>query len=270
MKMHRGEMTAGIVLTGGALLVWLRDLSWVDSPANSLPLTLGLLLMWWIGAPWKRREDHHISPTLLVLVLVVFLSGWFFESLTFMALGWTGIAAVWIHGAFLPSPRQLPALLTGLLSFPWLLYEWTTVGSWFRYTATTAVGWFFDLLSLPVEREGSNLSVAGIPLEITEACAGWNFLQLSLLFGLAAAGWQLRGPPFMLILSLLIPLAWCANAFRIALITGLALSTDVEAASESLHTLTGLLVLLLTFACTRILCDLVGPNVRRQREAMAS
>ena len=74
----------------------------------------------------------------------------------------------------------------------------------------------------------------------------------------------------MLIISLLIPFAWCANAFRIALITGLALSTDVEAVSGSLHTLTGLLVLLLTFICTRILCELIGPNVRRRHEATAS
>lgn len=257
---EKGVRAGNILLIGAAALIWIRDLAWASTPSETVPLAFGLGLMIWIGGPWTRRSHQELPKLFLSLSAALFLTGWVVANITVMTIAWVALAAGWIRGTYDVRSRLWPALLIGLFSFPWLLLEWNEIGWWFRYTAAGACAGFFELLALPVERSGTQLMVVGVPIDITEACAGWNLLQLSLLFGLSVAGWHLRGPRFFLVAALLAPLAWLGNAVRIALISGLALSSNVELASGVLHTLTGLFVLFLTFLVTRLLCELVHPN----------
>lgn len=256
----KGVRTGNLLLIGAAALIWARDLAWMNSPSETLPLAFGLGLMIWIGSPWIRLPQQEVSKTLLAIFGALFLAGWIVANVTLMSFAWVGLAAGWIKGTYDVRARLWPTLLIGLFSFPWLLLEWSEIGWWFRYTAAAACGSLFELLALPVERSGTQLMVVGVPIDVTEACAGWNLLQLSFLFGLSVAGWHLRGPRFFIVFALLAPLAWLGNAVRIALISALALSSNVELASGALHTLTGLFVLILTFLVTRFLCEVVRPN----------
>lgn len=254
-------------LVGAAVLVWLQDLTWTANMADTLPLAAGIPLAWWLGGPWKPREalDWKIRNRAIAAGLVGFLCGWLLSSLTLLAISWTLCAGCLIGVIYQPRLGRTRLACLLLLSFPWIALEWPQTGWWFRLSSAWAAEHFFHLLAMPVVREGTHLNVMGVPIDIEPGCAGWNLLQLTLLTGVTLGSHELPSSGRFKVLFCLLPvLSWGANLFRILLLSGLALSFDVDVASGALHGMTGLGVIALVVVMTKILCFWLAPPLRSQ------
>ena len=249
----------GLALAAGA--IWARDWRWLDAPADTLPLALGGPLAYFLGRPWHLREGGGADKQELLIGLASagFACGWIIDSLTLLALSWSLLALLWGHRNFtkVAGRGRLAWLL--LLSFPWLVIEWQTVGWAMRLSSACVAEQLFGLLQLPTQRDGTHLSILGVPIEIEASCAGWNLLQLTLLTGVAYGAYEIRcAPRFALLLALLPALAWLANLLRILILAALALSFDTQVASGVLHGLTGLIILGAVIAMTKALCHFLA------------
>ena len=253
-------------LTGGGLAVaacaiWARDWRWMETPADTLPLALGLPLAYVLGRPWRPSEGAAAGgrPWLAALGAAGFGCGWIIDSLTLLAVSWSLLVLLWAHQQFakVTGRGRLAWLL--LLSFPWLVIEWQPVGWALRLSSACVAEQLFGLLQLPTQREGTHLGILGVPIEIEASCAGWNLLQLTLLTGVACGAYEIRDSRrFALLLALLPALAWLANLLRILILAGIALSFDAQVAAGVVHGLTGLLILGAVLAMTKALCHFLA------------
>jgi exosortase/archaeosortase family protein len=262
MNLRQQRWLGGAVLVLAAFLVWARDTRWLAFPADSLPLALGLPLAWMLGRPWLSiQKPTPMSPALkggLGLGLLLFGIGWLLPNLTLLAFAWSLLALVWAERNLQAQAGRSRLIWLLMLSFPWLILEWQSIGWAFRLSSAAVCEVIFKLLQMPVTREGVNLNVMGIPIEIEAACAGWNLLQLSLLTGVAFGSSEIRSPRrFALLLVALPAISWLANFLRILLISAVALSLDAEVAGGTIHGLTGLAVLAAVLGMTRILCGVL-------------
>lgn len=252
----------GIGLMLAAMAIWARDNRWLDSPADTLPLVLGLPLAWFLGHPWQARtEPLAASPARYAAIAGVALAGgWLFGSLTLLALSWSALAMIWAHWSFASQPRRGRLAWLLVCSFPWLVIEWPAIGWTFRLSSAAVAEQIFNLLQMPTQREGTRIVIMGVPVEIEAACAGWNLLQLTLLAGVAFGTYEIRPPRrFALLLCLLPAISWLANLLRILILAGIALACDAPVASGAIHGLTGLAVLASVLAMTKGLCVLLDP-----------
>ncbi|MEI6604583.1 MAG: archaeosortase/exosortase family protein [Verrucomicrobiota bacterium] len=249
-------------LTGGglalaAVAIWARDGRWLEAPANTLPLALGLPLAYFLGRPWQPREGGTADKQVgyIVLAVVGFACGWILGSLTLLALSWSFLVLLWGYGNFARVAGRGRLVWLLLLSFPWLVIEWQSVGWAMRLSSACVAEQLFGLLQMPVQRDGTHIGILGVPIEIEASCAGWNLLQLTLLTGVACGAYEIRSSSrFAFLLALLPALAWLANLLRILILAGIALSFDSQVAAGVLHGLTGLLILAAVLAMTKALC----------------
>lgn len=249
-----------------AVLVWTRDTSWLTNIADTLPLAAGIPLAWWLGGPWKPRNaiDLNGRQKALAAAICGFVIGWLISNLSLLAISWTLLTGCLVAATYQPRLGRLRLAWLLLLSFPWIALEWPQTGWWFRLSSAWAAEHFFNLLAMPVVREGTHLNVMGVPIDIEPSCAGWNLLQITLLTGVTLGSYELPSPRrFSVLLCLLPALSWCANLFRILLLSGLALSFDVDVANGVLHGLTGLGVIAVLVIMTKTLCILLTPNRHR-------
>lgn len=262
MKRKRQMWLGGIALALAAVMVWVRDLQWMSAPADTLPLTLGLLVAYIIGQPWQAATPP--LPAIHVPMVggggLVFACAWIFGSLTLLAMGWTLLAMVWVCWSFEAQARRMRLAWLLLLSFPWLVIDWPVIGLAFRLSSAVVAEQVFGFLQMPIQRHGTLLEILGVPVKIEASCAGWNLLQLTLLVGVAIGTYEIRSSRrFVLLLGLLPAIAWCANLLRILLLTGVALSFDSQVASGSIHGFAGLVVLGAVLVLTKGLCFLIDP-----------
>ena len=245
----------GLVLAAAA--IWARDWRWLEAPADTLPLALGLPLAYSLGRPWQLSEGGVAGkhPLLIALAAAGFACGWIIDSLTLLALSWSLLALLWGQRNFVRVAGRGRLAWLLLLSFPWLVIEWQATGWAMRLSSACVAEQLFGLLQLPTQRDGTHLEIMGVPVEIEAACAGWNLLQLTLLTGVACGAYEIRSSRrFALLLALLPALAWLANLLRILILAGIALSFDSQVAAGVLHGLTGLLILAAVLAMTKALC----------------
>ena len=262
MNSRTGRWLAGGGLVLAAAMIWCRDASWLPAVADTLPLLAGLPLAWWLGGPWIPRQPAVTGRTKLAACAagVAFAAGWMIPSLTLMTAAWTVLACCWAAVFHQPEVRRWRVVFLAALAFPWLVIEWRQAGWWFRLSSSAAAELFFRLLDMPVLREGTRLSVMGVPVQVEVACAGWNLLQLTLLAGLVLGIREIvSGRRFFIFLTLLPALSWVANTVRILVLTGIALSFDVAAADGAIHGITGLLVIAVVIGMARLLCALLEP-----------
>ncbi|MEI6673593.1 MAG: archaeosortase/exosortase family protein [Verrucomicrobiota bacterium] len=262
MRRQRQMWLGGIGLVLAASAIWARDLAWLSAPADTLPLALGLPLAYYLGCPWHPHKgvlpDH--KPALVTLGVVGFGSGWVLDSLTLLAFSWSFLALLWGHRWFTQEPGRGRLAWLLVLSFPWLVSEWQTIGWAFRLSSAAVAEQVFGLLQMPTQREGTHLAIMGLPIEIEASCAGWNLLQLTLLTGVAVGASGIRSSRrFALLLGLLPAIAWLANLLRILLLAGIALSFDTQVAGGAIHGLTGLAVLGGVVVLLKWLCYLLEP-----------
>ncbi len=265
-----GSLKAGKLALAGlfasAVLVWSRDTAWVASVADTLPLAAGIPLAVWLGAPWQIIPfDHRPQLPALwpVLAGLLFLVGWNLPSVTMLSLAWTALAGYGMMRWWKSSTDPVGLLLVLLFSFPWMVLEWPQIGWWFRLSAAVSTEGFFQLLQMPVQRNGTELLILGEMIRIEPACAGWNLLQLTLLAGITIALHDLSKRGRFLWFLLLLPfLAWMANFLRIVILSALCLSFGVMTAEGIWHGLTGLLVICAVIAMAKMLCFFIEPKSR--------
>lgn len=263
MNADTGRWMAGGGLILAAVMIWCRDGSWLSSMADTLPLLAGLPLAWWLGGPWiSRQPSVSVRMNLAACAAgVAFAVGWMIPTLTLMAVAWTVMAWCWGAAFHRPEVRRWRVVFLAVLAFPWLVVEWQQAGWWFRLSSSAVAELFFRLLQMPVVREGTRLSVMGVPIQVEVACAGWNLLQLTLLAGLVLGIREIASNRrFCIFLALLPALSWVANTVRILVLTGVALSFDVAAADGAIHGITGLLVIAVVIGLARLLCALLEPS----------
>ena len=262
MKPDNRTWLGGAGLALAFILIWSRDSQWMDAASDTLPLMMGVPLAVLFGHPWKR-ENQPATPLarwLAVLGAAGLSAGWLWGSLTILAFSWTLLAMLWARHSFRKESRRDRLGWLLLLSFPWMVTEWQSIGFAVRISSAAVAESLFGLLSMPVSRQGTSLSVMGVPIEIEAACAGWNLLQLTLLAGAAFGTHEIRSTRrFCIFMCLLPAITWMANLMRILLLSGVALSFDTQVAAGTVHGLTGLAILGAVLAMTKGLCVLIDP-----------
>ena len=256
MTSDRHVWLCGVALGAAAVMIWWCDLAWMVHPADSLPLAMGFLLAWWLGRPWCV-DIHPLRGAAVVGVvasIALLVLGWLSVS------GWSCLVMGWVSGSFAVVPRRMRMGWLLVFSFPWLMMEWPSLGWWFRLSSTTCVACVFDWLRLPVEHAGTSLRVLGLPIEIEAGCAGWNLLQLSLLCGTFIGAREIERAKSFAVFMVVLPLmAWFANAMRILLLCGLALSSGVDLASGAIHHLLGLAAVVIMLVIAKGICHVLNP-----------
>src|SRR5437016_3005693 len=80
-----------------AVFIWLRDISWISSSDDTLPILVALPLFWWIGSPWVLRPDPQpLSPKGIALSIVLFVAGIALNFTLMLTLGWVVLLWSWL------------------------------------------------------------------------------------------------------------------------------------------------------------------------------
>ncbi|MBI2877030.1 MAG: VPLPA-CTERM-specific exosortase XrtD [Candidatus Tectomicrobia bacterium] len=211
-----------------AYLLWERREQFarlVPAPASwgllVLCLGLGLLILGQAGA-----ELFLMRSSLLVVMagMILFLGGRAYLQASAFPL------------AYLVFMIPLPFLVFNAVAFPLQLFA-----SRFAAAVMQSVG-------LSVLREGNVIQLPAMTMEVAEACSGLRSLISLLALGMAFAyftqtGWWRRA----LLVTLTIPIAILANAFRVTGTGFLAHFLSQKAAEGFYHTFSGWLVFVVAF-----------------------
>jgi len=235
------------VLIAGAIWIWVRDLAWLSAVEETLPVLASLPLFIWLGAPWRFKEGTWSLPfRSLVTAAFLVVGGWALDMTLLLAAGWTFALWTWIHQRVsdeTPLLRRLAVL--PLMAFPWVTLDLMPVGWWFRLSASWVADHAYSATGFSVLREGTNLVVSGIPIEVAAPCSGMNSLQAILMGGLVLTWIELdKSRWYWWIVASLPLLAWTANTIRVCSIIAMAVVWGPDAASGSLHQIGGWAVVL--------------------------
>ena len=247
----RDYLWLGVLLIGAAL-IWLHDLAWVPVASETLPVLATLPLFVWLGAPWRFRSDQfQLYGKTLAAAGVVLVFGLALDLTCLLAASWTLALWGWLRARVVSESACLRRLmLLPMMAFPWLTLDLAPLGWWFRITAAWAADHLFGALGFVVVRQGINLVVHGLPIEVAPACSGMNSLQSVLIAGFVIAWIELRSSRwFWLGLATLPLLAWTANVARICSVVALALSWGTDFARGWFDEVGGWLVVTVVFAC---------------------
>ncbi len=230
---------------------------------------------------WTRRAAFRAAPidpngwgvAIIVASLAIFVAGSLGSELFLSRLSLLGVVAgtvLFLWGsqhlriaafpiAFLLLMIPWPAILFNEIAFPLQL-----VASWFGEVALHA-------LAIPATREGNIITLAGVSLEVAEACSGIRSLvslfALSIVFGYFgdARTWVRTALALMTV-----PIAVVVNGLRVAGIGVAAYWYGAGAATDFVHSSSGWLVFLgaiaAMFVAMRVL-ELVAPAASRVVEA---
>jgi exosortase len=231
--------------------IWVRDLAWISSASDSLPIIVALPLFIWLGWPWTfRSEASPLSSSRLMLAALGFLTGVLTGSTMLLALGWAVLLWNWLSSRLKPEDhfRYRRLMVLPVMAFPWLTLDGEMIGWWFRLSGSWVTGNLFSLMGFDVLREGTQLMVQGLPVDVSAACSGLNVLQSMLIAGSVIAYIILGNHPgYWHNIILLIVFSWLANTIRVITICVAALTLTPEFASGLFHQWGGWLVLFLMF-----------------------
>ena len=215
-KQDYGAIGLLIALAG---YIWLRDLSWLDAPDDTLPILAALPLFVWLKRPWTFSSRTEIfEPRLLLAGTFLFAIGALIDSELLLAASWTAFLSSWLAarttGGIDPSVRRL--LVLPLLSFPWISTDFQRLGWWFRLSGAWAAEKVLSWGHFEASRRGTDLMVGGFSLGVEPACSGLNGLEAMLIAGAVMAWMKFRRSPlFWWNAPFLVAAAWGANLCRI-------------------------------------------------------
>lgn len=268
MKGSRVMALAGLGLLAAA--IWLRlplGAAWVDL----LPALAAFPLYGWLSQPWIWRTPRgELRWGALAAAGAVLVIGAAVDSTLVLAVGWVLLWRAWlgvqlVPGAMAVQPRALVLLVC---AFPWLGPEGQAVGWWFRYSGAWGAAGLFGAAGFEVARDGTFLTVQGLPLAVDEACSGLHALQAMLVAGTVLAWVMLAGWRFWVGVALLPLLAWAANLSRIVTLGVTGLSFGPEAALGWFHSWGGWAVLMAMFGlCVGVFRVLAGIGRPERRTA---
>lgn len=251
-----------------AFFIWLRDLSWISTADDTLPILVAIPLFIWIAAPWKFREDPQpISVNLIAISVVLFLLGIVLNFTLSLSIGWTILLWAWLKSRVAPemlSPLK-KLLILPIMAFPWIALDAVSVGWWFRLSGAAVAADFFSLLHMDVTREGTIMVVNGQPISVEVACAGLNTLQSMIIAG-SIVDFLLLGETnrYWWNLPLLIVVSWFANTLRIILISLAALYISPQFATGEFHTIGGWAILMIMFGICWFIFSLQAPKEEKK------
>ena len=250
-----------------AVFVWVRNLTWVAAAEDTLPILVALPLFLWLGRPWTFVKEAFSLPIGgSVLSVFCFLAGILTDITLFLAVGWTALLWCWLSTRLLPEARSSTRylLVLPLLAFPWITLDGEIVGWWFRLSSAWVSAQVFSLLGFEVIREGTQLLVKEVRLNVGAPCSGLNVLQSMLIAGTVMVYVTIgRRPSYWLGMGLLIVIAWFSNVIRILVICVAALTLGPEFASGFFHDWGGWLVLILMFSlCCFVFMSWNAPSHR--------
>ncbi len=203
-----------------------RSLQSVSVQPNlwGVPLLVFGLLMLVVGSIGAELYTQRAS-------LIVVLAG-----LVLLILGKECVFKLSLPIAFLFFMIPLPAIVVNTIAFPLQIFA-----------AQAATFCLFNL-GIPVLREGNLIALAGVTLEVAEACSGLRSL-LSLLTLGAVYGYFSQDTTWKrwTLVLLSIPIAIIANAMRVAGTGVLANTWGPEAAEGFYHTFEGWLIFIVAF-----------------------
>lgn len=246
---------AFLALLGGlAAFIWLRNLGWMTTFDDTLPILIAIPMFFWIEWPWKFTENSfQPSQNTLIFFALFFFFGIFLDMTLFLAIGWTALLWAWVSQRVDPSfhSRLKKLLILPIMAFPWVTLDGYALGWYFRLSGAAVAGEFFKLIGMPTMVDGTQIYVNNIPLSVEAACAGLNTLQSMLIAGSALA-YILIGDitRFWWNIPMLFGLAWLSNTLRIIFICSAAVWISPEFAMGPFHDIGGWLVLFIMF----ILC----------------
>jgi exosortase D (VPLPA-CTERM-specific) len=245
---HDPNFEHGIFVPLFALFILWQDRKKLQAiaPAPSwtgLPLIVLSLLLLVIGVLGAENFSSRVSLLILLAGLIILFRGWKF------------FRAVLFPWAFLFLMIPIPALIMQHVTFP------------LQLLATRLATAMLDLINVPVLREGNQIILAAMPLDVAEACSGIRSLltlvTLSIIYGylLESRIWVRVVLAFSAV-----PIAVAANSFRI-FGTGLIVQYwDPNKAEGFYHTFSGWLIfvaaLIMFFAVHRLI-SLLWPATQK-------
>ncbi|MCB1111256.1 MAG: exosortase/archaeosortase family protein [Chlamydiales bacterium] len=241
-----------------ALFIWLRDLSWLSTSDDTIPIIVAMPLFIFLAAPWQlRTSDVPVSLPWLIIGVVVMLVGIPLNSTVLLTIGWTMLLWSWIQERTDPSmhDRICKLLILPLMGFPWVALDADRIGWWFRLSGANVTAHVFHFFGFSVEQEGTNLLINQLPISVDVACAGLNTLQSMLIAG-SVANYLLLGHTsrYWWNIPVLIGIAWVANTIRVIAIIIAALAVSPDFATGAFHTWGGWSIILVMFGlCWTIL-----------------
>lgn len=247
-----------------AAFIWLRDMAWLSSAGDTLPILVAIPLFVWLGKPWKFLSSPSLwKKKIIIGSSLCFLFGIALNVTFLLALGWTMLLWGWLSSRVTPESRSslLKLMILPFMAFPWVALDADRIGWWFRLSGawTTAQG--FSLMGFQVQQEGTELLINKLPISVEVACAGMNTLQSILIAG-SVANFIILGktPRFWWNIPMLFLLAWIANTLRILFLSFIALAVSPEFAMSSFHTIGGWLVLIVMFLLCWVILALQEPK----------
>jgi len=243
-----------------AVFIWLRDLAWVSTSDDTLPILVALPLFVWIGVPWNFRSEYE-SPSLtsLVWAIVIFVAGIALNMTFLLALGWTILLWSWLSVRIEEKRRSdlIKLLVLPLFAFPWIALDADRIGWWFRLSGAWATAHVFSAAGFQVEQQGTNLLIDHLPISVEVACAGLNTLQSMLIAG-TFVNYTIAGHTFYYWLNIpvLFLMSWVSNTIRIIGISAAALAVSSEFALGPFHIWGGWAILVIMFALCWVLFSL--------------
>jgi exosortase/archaeosortase family protein len=271
MKWKAIDFSFIFVLIALAIFIWVRDLTWMSAPDDTLPILVAIPLFFWLGMPWTfRDEPPSISLYKIALAVFLLLAGIILNLTILLALGWTLLLWTWLSSRTLPSQHKsiFRLLILPLMAFPWITLDAQTIGWWFRLSGAWVTARFFSFLHYSVYEEGTNLLINGLPISVEAACAGLNTLQSMLIAGTAVAFIMLGKTKFYwLNIMLLIGMAWLANTIRIIFLVIIALVYGPEIAMGSFHMWGGWFILCVMFGLCWFIFRLQEPKIDNYKDA---
>lgn len=265
--MKRTDYAIVSVLFVLLLLVWLHNLAWISTAADTVPILIALPLFIWLGSPWNFLEKPKpLKQGGFWLGGFFILTGLVISYTFLMALGWTILLWHWLASRL---PEEAHRRIFRLLplpfaAFPWIALDFERISWWFRLSGASVTAYFFDFFGYNVLQEGTNLVIDGLPIAVDVACAGLNTLQSMMIVGTVANFMLLgRTPRYWWNFLLLIFVAWLANTVRIIGVSMMGLIWGAEFAVGAFHTWGGLFILLFMFGISWALLSFQVPKEKK-------
>lgn len=246
----QGDLVYLGCLAVAGLGIWVWDTAWLSAPEETLAILAVVPLFVWLGAPWRIRLASGPLPLgPLVGAALLATAGLVLDTTILLAAAWTFALWVWLKNRVSADATLLRRLaILPVMAFPWVALDLTPVGWWFRLSAAWVVDHAYGAMGFSVLREGTNLLVRNIPIDVAAPCSGLNSLQAILMGGLVLTWMEFgRSRAYWWIVASLPLLAWVVNTVRVCSVVALAVGLGPEAANGSLHQLGGWAVVLVVF-----------------------
>ena len=155
-----------------AIIIWARDLTWMNDFSDTTPVILSLHIAWWLGHPWIKREETLPLPlTLLSCGTILFSLGLVSNSTIVMTTGWTLTLYIIIRCHYKENTYRFSQLaILPLLAFPWITNDLNFIEFWFRLSGAWLSAQIFSFSGFSVQQNGTFLIVEGLPVSVESAC----------------------------------------------------------------------------------------------------